>query len=441
MCSIAMISFAPGSTVSRRRLTSLLLEAGETRGRDAAGYAWVDEDGTEGEFKNDVPGGRLFTGHIPETARSVIIHTRAYTHGHPSINENNHPVSTPRGDIRLVHNGVVYNHDLVREVLGESGRGLAEVDSAVIPAVMEELGIEGTELLGGYAAAAWLDRETGAAVHVARFKSSPVEYVKLLDGTFVAASTAQMLARSLSRMNLSWVGSYPSPFDSMDEGDYYTVLDGEILSTNKVGWNNDAGYSRGASQYHSVTSGATTRSSTYTGFSHSRASEDAPRYMGGTTSSTSKTGAASQPMALTTGSDDEDLAPSQDDEWEVDPMDVYNDPDSDGVDENVAWLDAYRPTFYTKDHDGDFTTYKNLATLVQSLSWEASLTTSEHMLVGADDGNLRWINHFSDIGVLSDEGDEEFSWVKDNDYFSEYKNITPDWVFDGLMRLRSRVGA
>jgi len=185
MCGIFGASFAPGSRVSRRRLMKALFEESEVRGTDAAGFAFFGADGSDGLFKKDVRGGQLSVSTLPHNAASFIGHTRNSTHGDPKDNDNNHPIESPSGDIRLVHNGVITNHREVRQALGKDGKKLPDVDSSVIPAVIEVFGLEHTDMLRGYAACAWYDRETGGTIHVARFESSPVTFTTLVDGTVV----------------------------------------------------------------------------------------------------------------------------------------------------------------------------------------------------------------------------------------------------------------
>ena len=58
MCSISGVSFAPGSTINRHKLAAALLSEGESRGRDASGFAWVNPTG-DGLYKKNVAGGKL----------------------------------------------------------------------------------------------------------------------------------------------------------------------------------------------------------------------------------------------------------------------------------------------------------------------------------------------------------------------------------------------
>jgi hypothetical protein len=166
-------------------------------------------------YKAAVPGSQLPLAELPRNAGTVILHTRYYTQGHPSDNRNNHPVISPKGDIALVHNGVISNDDDFRTRWPD----LPQVDSAVIPAIIETDGIFGTSALAGYAAIAWLDASDPTAadvLNIARLDSSPVVYTWLYDGSFVWASTMAILLRALGTLDL-------------EHGHVFSMVDGQML--------------------------------------------------------------------------------------------------------------------------------------------------------------------------------------------------------------------
>jgi hypothetical protein len=108
---------------------------------------------------------------------------------------------SPDQSISLVHNGVIYNHKLVRSELQTK---LPEVDSSVIPAILEKYGRDITQLsmLDGDASVAWLDDNDKGTLRVARISHSPLTIAQLKDGSFVFASTEQILNRALARLGL-----------------------------------------------------------------------------------------------------------------------------------------------------------------------------------------------------------------------------------------------
>lgn len=387
MCAIIGASFAPNSKIDRRALAHALLSEGQIRGRDAAGYGWVV--GEEfGFYKKDVPAEYLNMKMLPRDASAMILHTRAATHGSPSQNENNHPVLSPSGDIMLVHNGVIYNHDEVRRALGPDGKKLPEVDSSVIPAVIELAGLASTDQMTGDAAAAWFDRETGDTLHLARFSHSPVAIATVEDGSVVFASTPDILARALDRVGLRWFGSYPEPFYSMEEGEYIQFIEGQAVNEARVEWGEDDYYGYGG--WRNVTSGKTT--------------------------SNTRTGEVSGGMA-------------------------WSDPD-DFEDQGAAYaltessVDNMPPAFWLEDHAGDKTTFTSIATMAASLRWHAGLSGGEYDLVGPDDGELKWVNHFGDVGEIDQNDGEYISWVSKPNEMQDYGDSVPGYVRDGVDVLR-----
>lgn len=428
MCGIMGVSFAPDSTINRHKLLSALLSEGEARGRDAAGYAWVNPGGS-GSYKKNVSGSKLHVGKLPADASAFIAHTRLATHGSPSDNENNHPVYSPDGAITLVHNGVIYNHMAVRGMLGDYGKKLPEVDSSVIPAIIEGFGIDATEHLAGQAACAWFDTETSDTIHLARFNGSPVTYAWLADGSFAFASTPEILGRALNKADVAWFGVYPGPFDSFSPGEYLQILEGDILQEAEVEW--DLTYQRGG--WSSV------NKTTYKG------SEDTkPAALTVGTSDKESTSNVSQfpPVGSTFLTGEDDISDADYDFWvthgympyEIDQVEAEEAAENDNPNSDSGH------TFYVEEHGGDETNYKSLVDLIASLSWFSNLTATENALVGPEEGQVRWVNTVLDVGHLADDGIERISWVRDKGAADEFGDM-PAFVRDGLDKLRTLVGA
>jgi predicted glutamine amidotransferase len=222
MCGIAGFSLTPTSKVKTRQLANALLTAIEDRGYMASGFAY-QVDSHMGYHKDATPGSMLSLKSLPKDARHVILHTRLATHGAVTDNRNNHPVMSPSENIALVHNGVIYNHKQVRlKIDGD----LPDVDTSVIPAVIEQLGVDSLDVLDGDAAIAWFDRKQHNTLHLARYQHSPLVMCQIEDGSFIFASTEQLLWKVLIQLELM-----PTWMETAKELDYFTIRDGVVLSS------------------------------------------------------------------------------------------------------------------------------------------------------------------------------------------------------------------
>jgi glucosamine--fructose-6-phosphate aminotransferase (isomerizing) len=124
------------------------LRALEYRGYDSAGIA-LQQDGqlerlrTQGKV-NDL---KTLLAENPLAGNCGIAHTRWATHGEPST-VNAHP-HVSRERIALVHNGIIENHDALREELEASGYEFdSETDTEVMVHLIHQLVEQGNELFG-----------------------------------------------------------------------------------------------------------------------------------------------------------------------------------------------------------------------------------------------------------------------------------------------------
>ncbi len=168
----------------------------EYRGYDSAGIA-SGENGTVWLRKDrgclsDVES-RLRLSELP--GRVAIGHTRWATHG--SVNRvNSHPHLDCRGQIAVVHNGIIENHRDLRRRLAAKHHFVSETDTEVIPHLVEDIMESGAslekalwlatrEIRGSYALLAISSKDSSKLVGTCR--DEPL-LIGLADGgTFIAS--------------------------------------------------------------------------------------------------------------------------------------------------------------------------------------------------------------------------------------------------------------
>ena len=150
----------------------------EYRGYDSAGVAVLDEDEirvVKGAGKLSALRAGLEGAHPP--GNTGIGHTRWATHGKPTT-DNAHPHLDCRGDVVVIHNGIVENYLMLRAELQEHGHDLrSETDTEVLPHLIEAYMDTGLDLLP--ALQATLARIEGAHAIVVMSSRNP--------GTILAA--------------------------------------------------------------------------------------------------------------------------------------------------------------------------------------------------------------------------------------------------------------
>ncbi len=176
----------------------------EYRGYDSAGIAVVNE----GKVSIEKHKGRLtnLTDNLGEGKAEGTIgigHTRWATHGEPS-DINSHPHQSSKGDITVVHNGIIENYIELRQWLkGEGYEFISQTDTEVIPNLIhyyyEEIGdlfkavVKATERLeGSYALGVVSGAEPDKLVAVR--KDSPLIVGLGKDETFIASDIPAIIS-------------------------------------------------------------------------------------------------------------------------------------------------------------------------------------------------------------------------------------------------------
>ncbi len=156
-------------------------------------------------------------------AKSGIAHTRWATHGQPS-QKNAHPHES-NGSIYIVHNGIIENHDELRERLSNDGYKIeSETDSELIAHLIHskkekskdtlEALIEATKELNGAYSIAAIDIDQKGKIFAAKHKS-PLLVGKGIEENFVASDPLA-------------VAGLAESFYLLEDGDFAEITQDEI---------------------------------------------------------------------------------------------------------------------------------------------------------------------------------------------------------------------
>ncbi len=178
----------------------------EYRGYDSAGMAIIEE----GKISSE-----RVTGKVNELKEKLkerdsegtpcLFHSRWATHGKPT-QENAHPQFDCKGEVAVVHNGIIENHKELKEVLKKEGhKFLSETDTETIAHLVEKFQGKGLsledavrktlELIKGAYGIAVISVKDPEKIVAARM-SSPVIVSSNEEGGFVASDPAAIVEHS-----------------------------------------------------------------------------------------------------------------------------------------------------------------------------------------------------------------------------------------------------
>ncbi len=133
MCGI-MGYYSFGNSKPDKNKLSEMFSLLETRGHDASGFAFINEDGNLSVHKAAIRSSEMIKTSEWKNLKlpnSMIFHCRLKTQGSEKNNYNNHPLFSKMG-LCIVHNGIIYND---KEIIDKKHRD-AEVDSEAILALL-----------------------------------------------------------------------------------------------------------------------------------------------------------------------------------------------------------------------------------------------------------------------------------------------------------------
>ncbi len=192
--------------VAERDVIPILLEGLrrlEYRGYDSAGVAIIDNEGCVDRVRTVGKVVELTDAikKTPLSGNTGIAHTRWATHGKPS-QSNAHP-HICRKTVAIVHNGIIENHELLRQKQTERGHAFtSETDTEVIVHQIYDYQQEGKDLLnavrmtadeldGAYALGVICNQEKGRIIAARR--GSPLVIGVGIGEHFIASDVAALL--------------------------------------------------------------------------------------------------------------------------------------------------------------------------------------------------------------------------------------------------------
>lgn len=144
----------------------------EYRGYDSAGIAFEETQGLDvlkavGRVENLE---KLVKSHKVKS-NCAIAHTRWATHGKPCV-VNSHPHSDCKGEVAIVHNGIIENYAELKAALSKKGHKFAsETDSEIIAHLIEEELKKQKDFFKAFASA--VKKLKGAYALAAAYKNAP----------------------------------------------------------------------------------------------------------------------------------------------------------------------------------------------------------------------------------------------------------------------------
>ncbi|MFA6159849.1 MAG: glutamine--fructose-6-phosphate transaminase (isomerizing) [Parcubacteria group bacterium] len=197
--------------IGKQKAVPILLEGLkqlEYRGYDSAGISVIQNEkiitlkavGKVVELQNKI-GERDFSGNLG------IAHTRWATHGKPS-DINSHPHGDCKGNIFLVHNGIIENYQELKKILlKKKHKFLSETDSEVLAHLIEEFNkkldfkksvLEALKLVRGTYGLAIINKNEPDKIIIAR-NGSPL-ILGIGKDEFIVASDASAIVRHTNKV-------------------------------------------------------------------------------------------------------------------------------------------------------------------------------------------------------------------------------------------------
>jgi len=224
MCGIGAFQII-NSEATGKAVSAALLRALVSRGRDASGVAWHDDNTNETFIQKTNTAGDKLAKDLDDAIGSVgIVHTRWATQGDPRNNANNHPIDV--GGVVGVHNGHVSNdNQLIKQLTDYKRNGSVDSEAAFAHIGHGDKSRKLVNRLGdihGNAALIWMNtHDKRKRLYVSRITSSPLWIAQTDAGSVVMASTATALQQVHEETGLPFTFLY-----EMQEKEFMIIENG-----------------------------------------------------------------------------------------------------------------------------------------------------------------------------------------------------------------------
>lgn len=225
MCGIVgVVSTRPVGYIMLEGLQRL-----EYRGYDSAGLAVVNAGGELERIRRvgKVAELRAAYKENPIAGQMGIAHTRWATHGKPSVLENAHPHFS-RNQVAVVHNGIIENHDILRQDLEASGYVFeSQTDTEVLAHLIHREVARTDDFEAGVRAA--VDALTGAYAMAVIHSEYPDRIIALRSGSPLVVGVG--IGENFVASDVHALRSFTDKFVYLDEGEFVEVrLNSVIVS-------------------------------------------------------------------------------------------------------------------------------------------------------------------------------------------------------------------
>lgn len=196
------------------KLARAMLTELQARGRDAAGAAWTEGGQVWWDKAPGLPS--LYAKRCPigPLATNAVLHSRAATDGDPRDNRNNHPFALP--GVTGAHNGILLDWKHWFRDLGVEPE--SDCDSEAIFALLAYgtgRRVDRLAPLKGDAAIAWIETDRPNTLWLVRLVGRPMAVAQTLRGSFLYASTRDILIRSAKAAEVKLAVVWEMPEDMM----------------------------------------------------------------------------------------------------------------------------------------------------------------------------------------------------------------------------------